>query len=131
MKLALAAVVAVVAVLAAAQPAAAQQAPTEPKPRSVETVIEESGILPALDAVAATATPELERALGELASSLSRIAARLVADEELQTSTARAALGVAEVAEATLVEQSAVLRDLLRELADRLEARAADRKRPD
>jgi hypothetical protein len=81
--------------------------------------------------VAATATPELERALGDLASSLGRIAARLAADEELRTSTARAAQGVAEVAEATLVEQSAVLQDLLRELADRLEAIASDRKRPE
>lgn len=114
------------AVFTVAAPAAAQQAPAEPRP--VETVIEESGIVPALEAAAAAASPELERALGELATSLGRIAGRLAADDELRTSTVRAAQGMAEVAEATLVQQAAVLQELLRDLADRLEVMAADRK---
>lgn len=109
-------------VLVAAVPAAAQQDPTPPEPpRTVEQVIDSSGIIPAVEAIAASATPELERALGELARSLAVLASRIAEDPELRSSAARAGAGMAEVAEAVLVEQSGALQEALRELADRLD----------
>ena len=122
-------------VLMAAQPAAAQQDTTRAEPlgsseplRSVEQVIDSSGIIPAVEAIAASATPELERALGQLARSLSLIASRIAADPELRSSAARAGAGLAEVAEAVVVEHSGALQEALRQLADRLEERSRERE---
>lgn len=117
-------------ILAAAQPAAAQQDTTRAEPLgSVEQVIDSSGIVPAVEAIAASATPELERALGQLAHSLSLIASRIAADPELRSSAARAGAGLAQVAEAVVVEHSDALQEALRELAERLEERSRDRER--
>ena len=117
-------------VLAAAQPAAAQQRePVEP-PRSVEEVVDSSGIVQAVEALAVSATPELERALGQLAQTLSVVVARIAADPELRASAVRAGVGMAEIAEAAVVEHSATLQDALRDLADRLEELASERRPP-
>lgn len=117
-------------VLAGTQPAAAQQPkPVEPT-RSVEEVIDSSGIVQAVEALAVSATPELERALGQLAQTLSVVVARIAADPELRSSAVRAGVGMAEVAEAAVVEHSGTLQDALRDLADRLEELAGERKRP-
>ncbi|MGH7449163.1 MAG: hypothetical protein ACRELT_16440 [Longimicrobiales bacterium] len=119
-------------VMAAAQPAAAQQDPKPEQPtRSVEEVVESSGIVPALEAVAASATPELERALGQLAQTLAVLASRIAADPELRSSAVRAGRGMAEVAEAAVIEQSSALQDALRDLADRLEEMAKERESRD
>jgi SAM-dependent MidA family methyltransferase len=119
-------------VMAAAQPVAAQQKPKPAEPtRSVEDVVESSGIVPALEAVAASPTPELERALGQLAEALTVVAARIAADPELRSSAARAGRGMAEVAEAAVIEQSSALQDALRDLADRLEQIAKERESRD
>jgi hypothetical protein len=117
-------------VLMQAQPAAAQQAPaTGQAARSMEQAIEASGIVPALESLVTSATPELERALDQLAVTLSGIASRLASDPELRSSTVRAARGVADVAEAAVVEQSSVIQEALRAMADRIEAIAAGRER--
>jgi hypothetical protein len=114
-------------VLGSSLPAAAQQQPVPlgSKPadpaQSIEQVIDSSGIVPAVEVIAQSATPELERALGQLAQSLSVIAARIAADPELRASAARAGAGMATVAEAVITEQSGALQEALRDLADRLE----------
>lgn len=120
---------AVLLVLVPLQPAAAQQDPKpEKSTRSVEAVIDSSGIVPAVEAIANATTPELERALGELAQSLGVIAARIAGDQELRTSAARAGRGMAELAEAAVIEHSSTLQDALRALADRLDELAKEKK---
>ena len=122
--------VVVLCALFAAVPAAAQEPPKpDRRPRSIEAVVDSSGIVPALEAVATTAAPELERAMGQLASTLGVLAQKVAENPELRTSAARAGRGIAEVAELTVVEQSAALTEVLRALADRLEAIVTERDR--
>ena len=114
---------AVVCALAAAAPAAAQEPPREvQRPKSLEAAVDSSGIVPALEAVATSAGPELQRALGQLANTLGVLAQKVAENPELRTSAARAGRGMAEVAELAVIEQSAVLTEALRAMADRLEA---------
>lgn len=117
-------------VLAAAQPVAAQQPRPVVPTRSVEEVIDSSGIVQAVEALAVSATPELERALGQLAQTLGVVVARIASDPELRSSAVRAGVGMAEVAEAAVVEHSSTLQDALRDLADRLEELAGERRPP-
>jgi hypothetical protein len=120
--------------LVAAHPAAAQQAPGGPVARAgaaIEQAIEQSGIVPALETLAAAATPELQRALDQLTASLNALATRIASDPELRSSAVRAARGAADVGEAVIIEQSGALQEALRTLADRIEALAAPRERRD
>lgn len=120
---------AVLLMLVPMDPAAAQQDPKSSEPsKRIEEVIETSGIVPAVEAIASSTTPELERALGELAQSLTRIASRIAGDQELRSSAARAGRGMAEVAEAAVVEHSNTLQDALRALADRLDELVQEKK---
>jgi hypothetical protein len=129
---------AVLAAVSAAGPAAGQQAgqeapaaPAQSASSALEQAIESSGIVPALEKAVATATPELERAMGELATSLASLVNRIASDRELRTSAARAGRGVAEAAEVVVVEQAVSITEVLRALADRLEVIAAEGPRPD
>src|SRR5687767_7318661 len=98
---------AVVCALSAAVPAAAQEPPTQRRPRSIEAAVDSSGIVPALEAVAVTAGPELERALGQLANTLGVRAKPVAENPELRTSAARGGRGSAEVAAHTVAAAAA------------------------
>jgi hypothetical protein len=110
-------------VLIANQPVAAQQDPLG-KPDSVSVAIEEaiqrSGIVAALDSIAAATAPELERSLEQLAGTLESIGSRIASDPQLRMSAIRAAQGLTNVAQLVLVEQSRVLQEALRTAAERL-----------
>jgi hypothetical protein len=114
---------AVVLAIVSARPAASQQ-PTvggaERTRAEVEQIVERSGVRPALEAVAAAATPELERSLEQLAGTLSALATRIAGDPELRLSAARAANGLADVAHVVITEQAGLLREVLRAAAERL-----------
>lgn len=103
---------AVLAVLVSAAPGAAQvDAGAE-----IEDAVRRSGIVAAVEELASAAAPELER----IAESLGRLALRVSEDPELRRSALRAALGVVDVAEVVVVEQSAILREGLRDAAEQL-----------
>lgn len=115
-----------------ADPVAAQQAPDRTAADAaarIEKTIEQSGVVPALEALATSVTPELERTADQLATTLSALADRIARDPELRASALRAARGMVDVAEVAVVEQTSVLQQVLREAADRLEAIAASRER--
>jgi hypothetical protein len=117
-------------VLAMGNPAAAQQTPKPAEPHaSVEQAVEASGLVPALEALAAAAAPELERTMEQLTTTFNVLATRIAEDAELRASAARAARGLAEVAESAVVEHAVTLQEALRALADRIEARTATRDR--
>lgn len=116
-------VLALLLVLLASDPAAAQQRGVERMDSiagSIEDVVNRSGIITALDSVAAAATPELERSLEQLAQSLEIVRSRIMNDPQLRAAAIRAAQGLTDVAHVVVVEQSRVLQDLLRAAADRL-----------
>jgi hypothetical protein len=122
---------AVLLVLGVAAPVAAQDAPKPAPATSIDEAIERSGIVPALEAIAAAATPELERALGQLATTLGERANRIARDPELRASAVQAARGATEVAELVVIEQSSALQEALRRIADRIDELAAARERRD
>ncbi|MBR9991041.1 MAG: hypothetical protein KFH98_14860 [Gemmatimonadetes bacterium] len=108
--------------VATAVPAAAQQPLGTPVSvtTSVEDVIEQSGIVAALDSVMAVSSPELERSLGELAETLETVGRRLASDPQLRLSALRAAQGLTSVAQVMLVEHSRALEEALRAAVERL-----------
>jgi hypothetical protein len=116
-------------VLAAPAPLAAQQSQDPARDTSVriEQALEESGIVPALETLAAAATPELERTIADLAASLAGLADRIGRDPELRASANRAARGMVDVAAVVVTEQAGILQQVLREAADRLEAASRQR----
>ncbi|HUF64913.1 MAG TPA: hypothetical protein VMM17_02970 [Gemmatimonadaceae bacterium] len=65
-------------------------------------------------------TPELQRTLDELAASLERVGRRIANDPELRTSAVRAAQGFVGIAEVVVVQQAAILQEMLRTVSDRL-----------
>lgn len=109
-------------VVVASQPAAAQQRPlgTPETVVDIEDVIQRSGIVAALDSIAAASTPELERSLEQLAESLQIVGTRIAKDPQLRASAIHAAQGLTEVAQVVLVEQSRALQEALRAAAERL-----------
>jgi hypothetical protein len=113
-----------VLVLAVA-PAAAQVPPpaerTERIEKRVDDIVKQSGLEEALENIAAVAAPELERTAEVLAGSLRTLLTTIANDPALRESAVRAAHGAAAVAEAVVVEQTSVLQELLRHMAERLE----------
>jgi ABC-type transporter Mla subunit MlaD len=110
-------------VLFSADAAMAQERPAGTPDRvraDVEEIVERSGVVEALDALAAASTPELERTLDQLTATLNALTDRIVNDRELRVSAARAAQGMVEVANVVVVEQSHVLQDALRAAAEQL-----------
>jgi hypothetical protein len=108
-------------------PAAAHaQESAEPATRDIEAevraVVEESGIVPALEAIATETAPELEAALGRLATTLGEVGMRLARDPEVRESTRRGAQGMVRIAEVVVTEQSDLLIDILRRASEQLEA---------
>ncbi|CAN5738475.1 hypothetical protein BH23GEM10_BH23GEM10_09260 [soil metagenome] len=123
----IACVVTLLLTLVASDRAAAQTPDSVPATAvdRIDDVIERSGLGTALDSLAAASAPELERALEQLSATLANVALRIVGDRELRLSAARAAHGMADVAEVVILEQSARLQDILRDVAERLAAMSA------
>lgn len=88
--------------------------------QEVQEIIQRSGVVPALDSLALRSAPELEEALGSLATTLSALAERIANDRELRASALRAAEGVVTVAQHVVAEQSDVLLEALRTAAERI-----------
>jgi hypothetical protein len=124
--------VAVLLLALSAGHAAAQRAPADPRAGTVRTEVEEiverSGVIPALEALAEAVAPELERTAEQLTVTLNALARRIAEDPELRASALRAARSGVEVAETVVLEQTTTLQEALRALAERLEARAAARQ---
>jgi hypothetical protein len=110
-------------VMLSAQVASAQ-APAGTSPDAVraevEGIVQRSGIVPTLEALAAASAPELERTLEQLTGTLNVLATRIAEDAELRASATRAAHGLVGVAQVVVVEQSNLLQDVLRAAAERL-----------
>lgn len=87
----------------------------------IEEILDESGIATAVDSIARTSAPELERALGELALVLSGVVDRVANDPELRRSALEAAEGMVLVAEVVVAEQAEILQEVLRTAADEIE----------
>lgn len=107
----------------ASAPAAAQQRPqgaTDTVMIEIEDAIARSGIVAALDSIAAASGPELEESLDQLAETLAIVGKRIAGDPQLRASAIRAAQGLTDVAQVVLVEQSRVLQEALRAAAERL-----------
>jgi hypothetical protein len=102
--------------------AAAQQEPDDTRRAGerVERVLDESGIVIALDSLAVAARPELERTIDEFGAALGALAARITGDRELRESGLRAALGLLDVAQIVVVEQSVLLEEAIRATAERI-----------
>jgi uncharacterized coiled-coil protein SlyX len=124
--------VAVLLLALSAGHAAAQRAPADPRTGTVRTEVEEiverSGVIPALEALADAVAPELERTAEQLTATLNALAKRIADDPELRASALCAAHNGVEVAETVVLEQTTTLQEALRALAERLEARAAARQ---
>jgi hypothetical protein len=129
----------VIAATVLAAPASAQQAGGGQQQRgaeagrpqsaavAIERAIERSGVTESLEAIATAASPEIQKAADELATTLGALAARIAGDPELRASAVRAARGMVEVADIVVAEQAMTLQESLRALADRLEALARSR----
>jgi hypothetical protein len=92
----------------------------------IERAVERSGVLAAIDDLVQATAPELERTLEHLARTLEALASRVAEDPEVRRSAARAAVGVVEIAEVVVLEQTEAILEALREAAERM-ARAARR----
>jgi hypothetical protein len=116
-----------------ARPAAAQQPPAVDRGAGVraeiEEIVERSGIVAALEALATAVAPELERTAEQLTATMSALVSRVANDPELRSAAVRAARSGVDVAETVVVEQTSALQEALRVLAERLEAAAAARER--
>lgn len=103
---------AALAILLAAAPAPAQT----DAGGAIEDAVRRSGVVEAVEELAAAAAPELER----IAEAVGRLALRVSTDPELRRSALRAALGAVEVAEVVVVEHTEILREALRDASEQL-----------
>jgi hypothetical protein len=92
----------------------------------IERAVERSGVVAAIDDLVRATAPELERTLEHLARTLEALASRVAEDPEVRRSAARAALGVVEIVEVVVLEQTEAILEALREAAENM-ARAARR----
>ncbi|CAN5341884.1 hypothetical protein BH23GEM2_BH23GEM2_23780 [soil metagenome] len=109
---------ALVALLLSAPVATAQQSSSQaadPPATSATTQARAAG-----DSLRIEITPELQRTLDELAASLDRVGRRIANDPELRSSAVRAAQGFVGIAELVVVQQAAMLQEVLRTVSDRL-----------
>ena len=75
-------------------------------------------------------TPELQRTLDELAASLERVGRRIANDPELRNSAVRAAQGFVGIAEVVVVQQAAILQEMLKAVSERLATLPAQPAQP-
>ena len=114
---------ALVAVLLSASAAAAQQPAAgakDPGPTAQTGASTTVQARTAGDSLRIEITPELQRTLDELAASLERIGRRIANDPELRNSAVRAAQGFVGIAEVVVVQQTAILQEMLKTVSDRL-----------
>jgi hypothetical protein len=105
--------------------AAAQAADTAAAARDLETqvrvVVEQSGVVPALESMASEVGPELHQALARLAVTLAGVGERMANDPEVRESALRGAEGMVQLAQVVVEERSDMLIEILRGAADQLE----------
>ena len=113
------------ATFVAAASATAQVADTTSSARDLEAqvqvVVEESGVVPALESVVTEVGPELHQALARLAVTLAGVGERMANDPEVRASALRGAEGMVQLAQVVVEERSDMLIEVLRGAADQLE----------
>jgi hypothetical protein len=111
--------------LLAAGSAAAQEADPTPAARGLEAqvqgVVEQSGVVPALESMVTDVAPELRQALARLAITLAGVGERMANDPEVRESALRGAEGMVQLAQVVVEERSDMLIEILRGAADQLE----------
>lgn len=124
---------ALLAVILSASAAAAQQPSppaNDPSPSAQSTAAERAQARAAGDSLRIEITPELQRTLDELAASLERVGRRIANDPELRNSAVRAAQGFVGIAEVVVVQQAAILQEMLKTMSDRLATLPAAQPQP-
>lgn len=113
---------ALLAVLLSASAAAAQQpsASANDPSSTTQSNAARAQARTAGDSLRIEITPELQRTLDELAASLERVGRRIANDPELRNSAVRAAQGFVGIAEVVVVQQTAILQEILKTVSDRL-----------
>jgi hypothetical protein len=111
--------------LLTAVPAAAQVADSAAAARDLEAqvqvVVEQSGVVPALESVVTEVGPELHQALARLAVTFAGVGERMANDPEVRESALRGAEGMVQLAQVVVEERSDMLIEVLRGAADQLE----------
>lgn len=87
----------------------------------VQEVVEQSGVVPALESVVTEVGPELQQALARLAVTLTGVGERMANDPEVRESALRGAEGMVQLAQVVVEERSDMLIEVLRGAADQLE----------
>jgi len=124
---------ALLAVLLSASAAAAQQpsaTANAPSSTAQSNASARAQARTAGDSLRIEITPELQRTLDELAASLERVGRRIANDPELRNSAVRAAQGFVGIAEVVVVQQAAILQEMLRTVSERLATLPAAQPQP-
>lgn len=124
---------ALLAVFLSAQAAAAQQpsaTANDPSSAAQSNASARAQARTAADSLRIEITPELQRTLDELAASLERVGRRIANDPELRNSAVRAAQGFVGIAEVVVVQQTAILQEMLKTVSDRLATLPAAQPQP-
>jgi hypothetical protein len=87
----------------------------------VQEVVEQSGVVPALESVVTEVGPDLQQALARLAVTLAGVGERMANDPEVRESALRGAEGMVQLAQVVVEERSDMLIEVLRGAADQLE----------
>jgi hypothetical protein len=95
----------------------------------LERVLDESGVVSALDSIAETAAPVLDETLSQLSMALGDLATRVASDPELRRSAVAAAQGIAELTSSLVTENAEVIQEVLRKAADELGRMGTERTR--
>lgn len=74
------------------------------------------------DTVNLKASPELEKALADLAAAIQALAQRIASDPEVKTAAMQVATGVVTTAQQVVAEQSVHIQDALKTAAERISA---------
>jgi hypothetical protein len=103
--------------------AARSQQPTAKAPQAGNQKVE-------LDSLKLKASPELQKALDELALAVQTLVLRIASDPELKAAAIQVAAGVVTTAHQVVTEQSVVVQEALRTAAERIaNAQSAEQQR--
>jgi hypothetical protein len=103
--------------------AARSQQPSPTPPTSGKQAIRSA------DSVKLKPSPELQKALDELAAAVQALALRITSDPELKAAALQVASGFVNTAHQVVSEQSGVLQDALKTAADRISAQSEQHQR--
>lgn len=84
-------------------------------------VLEESGVVVALDSIAESAAPVLDETLSQLSATLGDLAIRVASDPELRRSAFAAAQGIAQLTSSIVAENADTIQEVLRKAAEELD----------